>query len=128
MCAGKQIALEKMSRIRSIPFEPTGGSGWLQQAPIRMRAGRRRCELPLLLQEMNMEVERDSMNQSGNDGSGDRDGAADSVDRAPDARATTREQMVAEAAYYHAERHGFTPEDALADWFQAENDIDGTAP
>jgi hypothetical protein len=77
---------------------------------------------------MYMEAERDSTNQSSNDGSGDRDGAADSVDPTPDAKAGTREQMVAEAAYYHAERHGFTPEDALADWFQAEIDVDGTAP
>lgn len=35
-----------------------------------------------------------------------------------------RRAMVAEAAYYHAEKRGFTPGDELADWLQAEAEIE----
>jgi hypothetical protein len=35
-----------------------------------------------------------------------------------------RENMVAEAAYFHAERRGFAPENDLADWLQAEADVE----
>ena len=36
-----------------------------------------------------------------------------------------RDVRVAIAAYYIAERRGFLPEDALADWLAAERQIDG---
>lgn len=36
-----------------------------------------------------------------------------------------REQMIAEAAYFHAERRGFTPDNDMADWLQAEADVNG---
>ena len=36
-----------------------------------------------------------------------------------------REQMIAEAAYFHAERRGFSPGNELSDWFQAEADVEG---
>lgn len=36
-----------------------------------------------------------------------------------------REQMIAEAAYFHAERRGFTPGNELSDWLQAETDVEG---
>jgi len=35
-----------------------------------------------------------------------------------------RQQMVAEAAYYHAEQRGFMEGDELQDWLAAENEID----
>jgi hypothetical protein len=34
-----------------------------------------------------------------------------------------REQMISEAAYFHAERRGFAPDSQLADWFMAEADV-----
>ncbi len=33
--------------------------------------------------------------------------------------------QMARAAYSRAKQQGFTPEDALADWFQAEADVKG---
>lgn len=36
-----------------------------------------------------------------------------------------REQMIAEAAYYHAERRGFAPGNEMSDWLQAEADVEG---
>jgi len=35
-----------------------------------------------------------------------------------------RSQMIAEAAYYRAERRGFNPEGQVDDWLEAENMID----
>jgi hypothetical protein len=35
-----------------------------------------------------------------------------------------REYMVAEAAYYRAERRGFAPGNEMEDWLQAETEID----
>ena len=36
-----------------------------------------------------------------------------------------REQMIAEAAYFHAERRGFAPGNEMSDWLQAEADVEG---
>lgn len=41
--------------------------------------------------------------------------------------ACPREKMIAEAAYFRAEKRGFAPGNELADWFQAEAEI-ATAP
>jgi hypothetical protein len=35
-----------------------------------------------------------------------------------------REQMVAEAAYFRAERRGFAPGNEMSDWLQAEVDVE----
>lgn len=35
-----------------------------------------------------------------------------------------REQMIAEAAYFHAERRGFAPANEMSDWLQAEVDVE----
>ena len=35
-----------------------------------------------------------------------------------------RYRMVAEAAYYRAEKHGFTADKTMKDWLDAESDID----
>ena len=37
---------------------------------------------------------------------------------------TERMQMIAEAAYYHAEKRGFAPGGELVDWFEAEAEIE----
>lgn len=39
-------------------------------------------------------------------------------------KVTQRQQMIAEAAYYRAERRGFAGGDALRDWCEAEAEID----
>jgi hypothetical protein len=39
--------------------------------------------------------------------------------------ACSREEMIAVAAYFHAERRGFTPDNDLADWLQAEAEVKG---
>lgn len=36
-----------------------------------------------------------------------------------------RAQMIAEAAYFHAERRGFAPGNEMSDWLQAEADVEG---
>ncbi|MCK9388898.1 MAG: DUF2934 domain-containing protein [Sulfuritalea sp.] len=36
-----------------------------------------------------------------------------------------REQMIAEAAYFHAERRGFAPGNEMSDWLRAEADVEG---
>lgn len=35
-----------------------------------------------------------------------------------------REQMIAEAAYFRAERRGFEPGNEMSDWLQAEADVE----
>lgn len=35
-----------------------------------------------------------------------------------------REQMIAEAAYFRAERRGFTPGNEMSDWLEAEADVE----
>ena len=35
-----------------------------------------------------------------------------------------RVQMIAIAAYFRAQKRGFTPNEDLADWFEAEREID----
>ncbi len=37
-----------------------------------------------------------------------------------------RQEMIAIAAYYRAERRGFSGGDAMQDWLEAEAEIDGT--
>jgi hypothetical protein len=44
-----------------------------------------------------------------------------------DARSEERHRRIAEAAYYRAERRGFTPGYEDEDWIAAERDIDGAA-
>jgi hypothetical protein len=51
---------------------------------------------------------------------------------APPDQQAERKTMVAEAAYFRAERHGFTPGHELEDWVAAEHEVDallsGAAP
>ena len=46
------------------------------------------------------------------------------VSQASDAAAIPREQLISEAAYYKAEQRGFQPGNEMADWFEAESDVD----
>jgi len=62
---------------------------------------------------------------------GNKPGATDRPGAAPAAGAATtgsevwpREQMVAVAAYYLAQRRGFAPDQELADWLKAEAEVD----
>lgn len=41
-----------------------------------------------------------------------------------EAAAIPREQLIAEAAYLRAEQRGFHPGNEMADWFEAEADVD----
>ena len=43
------------------------------------------------------------------------------------ATATEREQMIAVAAYYRAEQHGFSPGQEMEDWLRAEKEIGALA-
>lgn len=36
-----------------------------------------------------------------------------------------RERMIAEAAYFHAERRGFIPGNEVSDWLRAEAEFEG---
>jgi hypothetical protein len=40
------------------------------------------------------------------------------------AQGLSREQMIAEAAYYRAEQRGFVPGHEMADWLLAEADVE----
>ncbi len=44
--------------------------------------------------------------------------------QASDAAAIAREQLISEAAYYKAEQRGFQPGNEMADWFEAEADVE----
>lgn len=44
--------------------------------------------------------------------------------QASDATAIPREQLISEAAYYKAEQRGFQPGNEMADWFDAEADVE----
>lgn len=50
--------------------------------------------------------------------------ATPSFKPAPRVTEETRRQMIAEAAYYLAERRGLTAGDSNADWLAAETEID----
>ena len=46
------------------------------------------------------------------------------VTQVSDAAAIPREQLISEAAYYKAEQRGFQPGNEMADWFDAEADVE----
>ncbi|MDO8293972.1 MAG: DUF2934 domain-containing protein [Gallionella sp.] len=49
---------------------------------------------------------------------------AQQASQASDAAAIPREQLISEAAYYRAEQRGFQPGNEMADWFDAEADVE----
>jgi hypothetical protein len=74
------------------------------------RASRAKKNLPIVVHAKPVEVTV-TANNSG-------DSAAPSVDR------DQRRAMIAEAAYYRAERRAFEPGHELEDWCEAEGEID----
>lgn len=46
------------------------------------------------------------------------------TDSSPGASSCPREQMIAEAAYFRAERRGFAPGNEMTDWLEAEADVE----
>jgi hypothetical protein len=79
---------------------------------------------PQVNQEVRMKNKSDAVKKVKDNGSGHAYGAGKSDPSAGNSD-LPREQMIAEAAYFHAERRGFTPENDVGDWLQAEADIDG---
>ena len=49
---------------------------------------------------------------------------ASQAEQAADTGACSREQMVAVAAYFRAERRGFAPDNEISDWLEAEADVE----
>lgn len=49
---------------------------------------------------------------------------AQSMPASPDFAAFPREQLVAVAAYYKAERRGFAPNAEISDWLEAEAEVE----
>jgi len=72
-----------------------------------------------------MKNKSDSVSKSKGNGSAKHRHDSDNMISSSGNNQYPREQMIAEAAYFHAERRGFTPDDALADWFKAEADVKG---
>ena len=52
---------------------------------------------------------------------------SESLSASDSASNSTRQQMIAEAAYYRAERRGFEPGHELEDWLAAEAEVTGSA-
>jgi len=50
--------------------------------------------------------------------------AMSGADSSPATDECPREQMIAEAAYFRAERRGFAPGNEMSDWLQAEADVE----
>lgn len=68
----------------------------------------------------------ESVSQSkGNESAKDEDGLG-TMESASANNDCPREQMIAEAAYFLAERRGFAPENDIADWLQAESEVTAT--
>ena len=57
--------------------------------------------------------------------SADQAGAA--ISKAVEKLREDRQQMIATAAYYLAERRGFNSSDEIQDWLEAEAEIDGNS-
>lgn len=61
--------------------------------------------------------------QAGKAAPSPREHMSPTADEANQVSAGSRQQMIAEAAYYRAESRGFAPGGELADWLQAEANI-----
>lgn len=69
-----------------------------------------------------MRNKRESSNAGGGTCAGVQTGS--STTSAPGTSCVAREQMIAEAAYYRAEQRGFSPGLELADWLEAEAEVE----
>lgn len=70
-----------------------------------------------------MKSRSESVSKPKGTGLAQQSGGMDSTGSSPGNNGYQREQMVAEAAYFRAERRNFAPGDDLADWLQAESDV-----
>ena len=75
-------------------------------------------------QEIKMKNKSDAVKKVKGNGSKQHGHEADKFESSSGNSNFPREQMIAEAAYFHAERRGFAPENDLADWLQAEADVE----
>ena len=74
-----------------------------------------------------MKNKSDAVKKVKGNGAGQHEHRADRFESSSGNSDDLRAQMIAEAAYFHAERRGFAPDNELADWLQAEADVDGLA-
>lgn len=74
-----------------------------------------------------MKSKSESVKKSKGNGAAKQICASGKFDSSPANSNFPREQMIAEAAYFHAERRGFAPGNEVSDWIQAEADIEGWA-
>ena len=77
-----------------------------------------------------MKTKSESMSNSKSNGKGNGSApqahASDQVDSLSGHHDYPLEQMIADAAYFYAERRGFAPDNELADWLQAEADVESS--
>lgn len=71
-----------------------------------------------------MKTISETTNKSKANGSKQQAQVANSPDTCPGNGNCTREQRIAEAAYYRAEQRGFAPGNEMSDWFEAETDVE----
>jgi len=71
-----------------------------------------------------MKTKSESVSKSKGNGAARKSTETDKSDPSSGNSACPREQMIAEAAYFLAERRGFTPGNDLADWLQAKANVE----
>jgi hypothetical protein len=76
-------------------------------------------------QEMTMKKKSESASNSKGNGSAKHLREAGRFDSPSGSSDCLREQIIAEAAYFYAERRGFAPGNEMSDWLQAEADVEG---
>ncbi len=72
---------------------------------------------------MEMKAKSKSAGKSKGNGSAKQSNETRQLESTPARNACSREQMIAEAAYYLAERRGFAPGNEMYDWFEAEAEV-----
>ena len=73
-----------------------------------------------------MRTKSESLSRHKGDGSARVARSSDKSNSSPSRYDRPREQMIAEAAYFRAERRGFAPGNEMSDWLQAEADVEGS--
>jgi hypothetical protein len=95
------------------PMNPGGGLGG--HAGFAQGAGWRSREF----EEMTMKARNQTAKKDKANGS-----STQTTPVPPDFAAYPREELVAVAAYYRAERRGFAPNDEISDWLEAEAEVE----
>ena len=78
-----------------------------------------------MLKEMTMKRKSASASTSKRDAPAKRGREPGKLDSSSGNSDCPREQVIAEAAYFRAERRNYEPGDELPDWLQAETDMEG---